>query len=92
MHVARGHHAPGGGNAHDRLGEILLGESHRIEHCAAGGAAWAVEQEGGMLAGDGFLGSLGGGDFLAAHAGNLPATAAARKQEWVPRNPELDGP
>ena len=48
VHVARRHHRPGGGNAHLRLGEILAGKAHGIEHGAARCLLHTVDDDGGV--------------------------------------------
>ena len=43
VHIARGHHAPGGGNADLVLLEVLALESYGMQHGAASGALHAID-------------------------------------------------
>ena len=63
VHVARGDHAPGGGDADEGLFEIGDVETDRVKHGATGGAVWSIQDEGGMDAVERFgrLVDLGGG-------------------------------
>ena len=66
VHVARGDHAPGGGDADLGFFEIGAGEADGVQHGAAGGALGAIDDEGGvfaMRAGFGGFWRLGGFAF-----------------------------
>ena len=68
MHIARRHHAPGGGDADLALREIGVAEPHRVQHGAAGSAVGAIDDNAGVLAGcDGGFGFGLFGCFRAFH-------------------------
>ena len=51
VHIARGDHRPRGGNPYDGLMKVRIGEAYGPQHGPAGCAVWAIDNDGGVVAG-----------------------------------------
>jgi hypothetical protein len=82
VHIARGDHAPGGGDAYLRLLEICIGETDRVQHGTAGCVFDAINNLAGVLADilithDSVLNAEGSGLYICANYTPYPSVTAS---------------